>query len=322
MKALYLIPILIVLAGCVSDAPHDNPLDAQNGSADLSLNGQVLTYYPPYRPLPGAEVILLPENRLALCDDQGSFAFKNVAPGSFQIIARAQGFAPDTVSLELTASQTQNIHLDALPRFQSVTIRSHHLAQWFPVEDAYYLEIQVRATDPDGLGDVQNVYYSIPDLNFVDTLLAQAQPGQFGKMMAQKELPVTNLSQIIGKTFDFTVTDQPGHQMTSPGHFLPRIVEQTPQLVSPVGLETVSGDTIRFEWQKVYLNYDITFKIELFQINLGVFTLITTIEHIPSTENSYVYTAGLPAGQYFWRVYIVDEFGDTSGSKEAAFQVP
>ncbi len=322
MKVMYLIPILIVLAGCVSDAPHDNPLDARNGSADLSLNGQVLTYYPPYRPVAEAEVILLPENRLAFCDEQGNFAFKNLSPGSLQLVARAQGFAPDTLSLQLTDSQTKNIHLDGLPELRSVSIRSHHLARWFPVEDAYYLEIQVKATDPDGIGDVQTVYYSIADLNFADTLIARAQPGWFEKMIAQKDLPVTNLSQIIGKTFDFTVTDQPGHHINSGGYFLPRIIEQTPQLTSPVGLENVSSDTIRFEWQKVYLNYDFSFKIELFQINLGVFTLITTIEDIPSTESSYTFTAGLPAGQYFWRVYIVDEFGDTSGSKEAAFQVP
>ncbi len=312
----------MVLSACVSDAPHDNPLEAANGNARLRLSGQVLTYYPPYRPIGEAQVVLMPQKRFTVCDAQGNFRFENISAGPVQLIARAQGYAPDTVSLQLKNSQTQNMHLDGLPALQSVSIRSHHLAQWFPVEDTYYLEIGVHAADPDGIGDVQTVFYSIPALNFTDTLIAQAQPGLYEKVIAAKNLPVSTLSQIIGKTFDFTVIDQAACQTRSQGYFLPRIVEQTPQLVAPVGLENVNGDTVRFQWQKVYLNYDFSFKIELFQINLGVFTLITTIDRIPSTENAYTFTGGLPAGQYFWRVYIVDEFGDTSGSKEAAFQVP
>ncbi len=312
----------MVLSACVSDAPHDNPLDAQNGNASLSLSGKVLTYYPPFHPVEGTEVILWPENRFAVCDDQGNFTFKHVTAGHIQIMARAEGFAPDTIALELTTSQTVIMHLDGLPDLQSVAIRSHHVSQWFPVEDTYYLEIRVRATDPDGNGDVQAIYYSIPALDFVDTLEAQAQAGEYAKVIPENKLPLNSLSQLIGKTFDFTVIDQPGLRTRSGGYFLPRIVQQTPQLIAPVGLEKVSGDTVRFEWQNVYLNYDFSFKIELFQINLGVFTLITAIEDIPSTESSYVFTGGLPSGQYFWRVYIVDEFGDTSGSKEAAFQVP
>ncbi|HFC36157.1 MAG TPA: hypothetical protein ENJ49_00600 [Candidatus Moranbacteria bacterium] len=316
--------LLFLILSCVSDAPHDNPLDAAHGNKGVRVSGKVLTFYPPFHPVSGAQILLFPDNRIEFSDLQGNFSFGNVQPGVVEIITSAPTYASDTLFVNLkTTDKDLLIHLDALPIFEQVKIRSHHLKQWFPVEDTYYLELRVQVGDPDGKGDVSRVFFSVPDLAYKDTLNATAQPGHFEKYLSQEQLPIPNLAQIIGKKFDFQAVDQPGNSAYSHDHFLPRIIEATPQLISPVGLQTVNGDSVVFTWQKIHLNYFFTFKIELFQINLGVFTRVATIDGIPDTEDRFAYSTGnLLSGQYFWRVYIVDEFGDTSGSKEAAFQIP
>ncbi|NOX90195.1 MAG: carboxypeptidase-like regulatory domain-containing protein [Calditrichaeota bacterium] len=308
--------------GCVSDAPHDNPLDIQNGKATFKIQGKVFTYYPPYKPVAGVFIFLKPTDQITVSGQNGEYAFSGLEAGAYTLICQAEGYAADSVRLNLSEKTTHDFFLDRLPYFKEIILRTHHLARWFPVEDIYYLELGVKAADPDGIGDLNAVYFQIPELNFTDTLQAGTDAGAFGKYLSENDLPVQKLAQLIGKQFTFIVKDDPGFSAVSDPEFLTRIIEQTPVLVSPVGLESVTSDTVTFRWQKVNLNYDFTYKIKLFQINLGVFTQIDEITGIPPSSASFSYETGLQAGEYFWRIYIVDEFGNTSGSKEGAFKIP
>ncbi len=322
MKQWLLILGLIALTACVSDAPHDNPLDNPSGDGQFSLNGTVFSYYPPYKPLSNAFVFLLPARQAVFSDANGKFSFKGVTGGSYTLICSAAGYATDTVQVDVNQSVQHDFYLDALPYFETIYLRTHHVSRWFPVEDTYYLEVQATVNDPDGIGDLRKVWFTIPEFAFSDTLQAGIVAGQFEKSVPENQLPVGKIARLIGKEIILFVQDDPGSTTQSIPHFLTRIVQPTPVLIAPIGLSTVNPDSLVFQWQPVVLDYPFTFKVQLFQINLGVLTTVDEIGNIPGDQTSYWYRNVLPSGEYFWRVFVVDEYGNTSSSKEGAFRVP
>ncbi|MHB2149291.1 peptidase associated/transthyretin-like domain-containing protein [Calditrichota bacterium LG25] len=318
MKRFFLIAILF-LFGCLGDAPRDNPLENQNG---LTLEGSVHTFYAPHLPLEMVPVQLKKLNLLTYSDAQGRFEFTHLKPDSYTVIVGGQNFSKDSVRIFLKRNTSLTFKIDRLPQFLEIKITTHHQARWFPVEDAYFVQVYLRATDPDGIGDLSLAYYDVPGLGVRDTLLPGADAGEFYAWQTPGEFNVQHVNQLIGKAFEMVVEDDAGFGKRSEPVFLTRIIEQTVQLISPVGLQTIFGDTIRFQWQSVYLTFPFHYKLEIFQINNGVISIVKTMDGLPSDQTELELINSLPAGDYLWRIYLVDEFGNTSSSKEGAFQIP
>jgi len=323
IRSFWFISVFLLLSSCLNDAPHDNPLDPRGSSgASLQLSGEVFTFYQPHAKVPGAMLTLQPGNHVTLSDTDGYYGFSGLVAGTYRLTCSAQGYAFDSLEITLTENTKKDFYLDRLPYFNTITLSTHHVSRWFPVEDIYYLQIQSTVDDPDGIGDVKTVYYEIPEWGFSDTLQATINAGVFGRRVGVENLPVQNMQQLVGRAFDFYVEDDPGFKGTSPGHYVSRIIEETPVLLYPTGLETVADSTINFQWQKMIVPYGFTFTLELQQNNLGVFSIIEEINGISGEATSYLYQTPLAAGDYLWVIYMVDDFGNTSSSKEGAFRIP
>ncbi|MFZ0389169.1 MAG: hypothetical protein WAN36_01835, partial [Calditrichia bacterium] len=151
LRGVFLLALLF-LSGCWSDAPRDNPLQS-NSAETYSFQGTVHTYYPhqPRSLLSGASVLLKPENRISVTGPEGTFGFKQLPAGSYTAIAAAAGFAADTLKFDLPGTSTHSFFLDGLPYFKDLSIESRHVSRLFPVEDLYYLELHLTASDTDGV---------------------------------------------------------------------------------------------------------------------------------------------------------------------------
>lgn len=318
MKYLLLLAILFLM-GCIDDAPRDNPLEGKNG---LSIKGNVKTFYAPHQPLELVPVRLEPVKVITFTDNQGKFEFTALQPDSYKVLVGGENFGLDSLSLFLKNEKNLNFFVDRLPVVEEIRIESHHQARWFPVEDAYSLHLSIRLTDADGVGDLHSAVFQIPAINLTDTLAPGAEPGEFYAIRDVNNLPVNHLEELIGKEIVFKADDDAGYWVTARHNYLTRVIQQTSQPISPVGLETISLDTIHFQWQPVYLNFPFTYELEIFQINNGVISMVKIVSQIGSEVTNYSFIHQLPAGEYLWRIYIVDEFGNTSGSKEGAFQIP
>ncbi|MFQ5584899.1 MAG: carboxypeptidase-like regulatory domain-containing protein, partial [Calditrichia bacterium] len=200
--------ITIVLSGCFSDAPRDNPFDPQNSNGGLELSGTVFTFYAPHQSIGNAMVSLLPGNIVTLTNSNGRFRFNDLKSGSYTLISTADGFTTDSLTMYLTVSTSQDIFLNALPYFKQIQLTTHHIARWFPPQDNYSLQIQVTADDNDGTGDIESLWYSIESISYSDTL-QQISPGSdtFRGTVSEFDLPVPTLHTIIGKPFLFSVKD-------------------------------------------------------------------------------------------------------------------
>jgi Carboxypeptidase regulatory-like domain len=303
--------------GCFSDASRDNPLDPANG---IYVSGIVKRLYS-NDGLSNAQIRLNPGNKITISDKNGNYRFSGVSPGLYEVMVSAEGFSKDTTEINLTNNTQVNFALDSLPYLKKINVTTSHITHWFPPDDIYSMLLETTGYDGDGSGDIKNVWYQIEEINFSDTLQRTAPGGNiFRGQAVVLDLPVFNLQELIGKPFKFFIADLPGNTTESPPHFISRIIEETPQLSSPVGLTIISSSQIIFKWQAITnIHFPYTQKIEIYSIGLGL--KVDEINNINSDLSDFTYNSSLSNGDYYWVLYIVDEFGNNSGSKEGSFRV-
>lgn len=307
--------LALLISGCFSDAPRDNPVESANG---VTISGKVEKFYETTG-LAGAMIRLKPGNLLTLSDGAGNFRLQNVPPGSYTVVCSLEGFRSDSLVTNLQSDGVVNFKLDGLPFFTNISLTTHHISRFFPPDDDFFVRLEVTADDRDNSGDVQLVRYQIPALGFSDTLLQiSPQTQTYAGQANLRDLGITALEQLTGKAFIVYVEDVPGASSASAPQFITRIISTTPQTQSPGGTVTPPFD---FRWMTVQEPYPFTFTIEIFLINFAGVP-VDRIEGIPGNSSLYSYTRSLDPDDYFWVIYIVDEFGNRSRSRQRSFTIP
>lgn len=324
MKKVLYLPILILLIGCVSDAPRDNILDPQSKDYKTTANitGFVTTYYQPYLALPHALLTIDSLNYFSMANDNGRYEFFDVPFGEYSLKCSYDNYRSDSITINVDSDNHEiYFRLNALPVIESATISSHHVSRWYPVDDYYYLNVSANANDLDGINEIDSVKIEIPSIGFIDTLNTSGFNGTYQHTFFENQLPVQTIRSLEGVPIYFICWDRVGNSGKSAEHYIPRIVQDVPVLIAPTGLQIINTFPTEFSWEQVYLEYDFELKIEIYQINFGIFSKIREYKNILPNQTTFVVNQALPAGDYFWIIYIVDEFGDTSSSKEGAFRV-
>jgi len=306
---------------CFEDVSRDNPFDPVNGSRNFNLSGHVLTFYQPQQAIPQASILVQPGNLVTLSDQNGFYTFNNLIPGDYTLVCQKEGYHTDSATINIQQSADYIFLLDGLPQFEQISIKTHHRSRWFPLEEIYYIEFEIFVNDPDGLGDIHSVNFEIPSISFSDTLEEEIDAGKFSVTLFDFQLPVTSIHQLIGRQIYFSAQDDFGSKTSSDAIFLTRIIEMTPHLLNPTELELIEAYPIMLEWERVSVPYPATLKIEIFQINFGIAFKVDEIVNIQISEKNYMYAQILNSGDYFWTINIVDEFGNSSSSREGTFHI-
>lgn len=324
MKIITLLLTLTLIIGCISDAPRDNILDPKSGNFKISgnLNGIVTTYYQPFLPLANVFLRIDSLNISTQTDENGMYEISNIPAGEYILECFFYDYRADTAIIFINNdTYEQNFNLNALPTFESIIVNSHHVSRWFPAEDFYYLNVEVNINDLDGLNEIDSVKIDIPSIGFSDTLFSSGANGTYQQILHENQIPVQTIRSLEGIPMHFVCWDRVGNKTVSIDKFIPRIVQDVPVIVAPTGLQIVNTFPFEFSWQQVFLEYEFHFKIEIYQINIGIFSKIREYDNIMSNETMFMVNQALPAGDYFWTINIVDEFGDTSSGKEGTFIV-
>jgi len=119
------------------------------------------------------------------------------------------------------------------------------------------------------------------------------------------------------------VRDRAGAIQTSGPRHLLRVIETIPVLTSPGGLVSIpiSQGNITFRWQPMRLPFLFTYTVEIYRLDFGLQTLVARVPQIPSTADSVRLVNNFLPGDHFWVLYIVDEYGNSSRSRESAFLI-
>ncbi len=322
LNYILLLPgLLFFLTACFKDVPHDNPIDPLNKERGYTISGQVNTLYAPNLPINNAVLSIIETGDKVFSDNNGRYSMSELEPGNYKITCTADGYATDSIQVELNGDIVVDFFLDGLPYFERISLATRHISRFFPIDEIFLLELETEVDDPDGISDINRVYVEIKEFAILDTLDATADADRYTLTLSIDDLPVNSIHNLIGKAFYFYIEDDAGIVVKSEARFLTRIIDPTPVLINPVNLQSVSSDTIDFKWEKVRLPYNFNHKIEIFQINFGLLTKVTDIENIPSSENSLKYLHSFPRADYIWILTVMDDFGNSSSSREGSFRI-
>lgn len=328
MASIYTYIVILVWAvlfcGCLGEVEHTNPLDPNAPGFDSvgTLGGVTTRYYPPFLPLENATVMLEPGMYSVTSNQDGRFVFRDVPAGEYVLSASKDGFESqdEIVEVELGASvDSVQVRLDGLPIFRSISIYSTHISRWFPTEDLYRLDAVVSVEDPDGLGDVDSVWFAIPSRDFEYGLRATNISGQYEEFILSESLPGNSLYALQGDQIVVEAMDAAGLISTSDPRHILRVIDYTPVAIDPQGQEVLDTSTPTLSWEDAALPYEFTYRVEVTRVQANVETTFYSKPDIPSDNLSHQVDMDLSPGTYYWTVFVVDQYGNRSRSKEAGF---
>ena len=318
--------------GCLGDAPHDNPLDPN--SDRFATEGEVVGRVTDRAEAPLSEVevrlilgtSVLQTELVTQTDAGGRFAMTAVPEGAgYRLLASKDGYDVGLLEgIDIRAGVVEELgalRLNALPAFTEATVRTVHISRWGPRNDLFFLEINAQVNDADGLFDIDAVVFEIPDFNFTIPLDPQTA-GRFEKSIRADSLPTASLQSLLGRTLRLTVRDMEGVVVRSAPRQLVRVVEDTPITTAPRESMLLETGLPLFRWDPFPPRFPFTYRIDIFRDEANRAVLVRQISTIAMEETSLQSRTPLPAGPYFWTVTVVDEFGNQSRSKEAAFRIP
>ncbi len=316
------------IAGC--DAPRDNPLDPGAGNFINpnyqvgSIEGRVTDLA--FTPIPGALVLTIPYYRGAVTDENGEYRIDEIPIGTCQVFTQPEGYVGDTLSVTVNFQQTtsKDFFLDALPQIYEFKVTSH-----FRYEDASppeYYEVRTTAIlrDPDGFNDIDSVLLVTtegdlrmemeynPDSTRNDSFF-------YNLVIPETSLPGGNIDSVKWDHFQCKVVDATGHFTLSDEVTIMRVFDSYVEPMDPVNGITVPPDDIVLIWNPYNEQFYYTHSLFIYQEYTNIAVWDST--GIPSTVTSVQVDTVLSAGAYYWRIAVIDEWGNSALSDKAGFNV-
>jgi hypothetical protein len=319
--------LVIWFFSCTAPAEHSNPLDPKSPAFTEAgaIAGTVTTYYAPSRPLAEVEVRLSPGPALTFTNNRGEFSWHNLPAGEYELQAALAGYAPKKIAVQLEKRQNLSltIPLNGLPKVDSASITTERRTLP-PNTTRFFLQIEdVAASDPDGFNDIKRLTIVARDFSFADTLtLVDRVNGRWRRQFRPEELPAEpSLPAWPGHPLFIQIEDWPGEKTQAGPFYISRVLQETPEAVAPANNGIITAGPLYFQWRVNPIPYPYTQEVEIQDVldpdSKTVFPGIAA----GITIKSYSGGGLPPAGNYIWTVKIVDEFGNSSRSKPAAFQV-
>lgn len=323
---LNILAVIIVLAGCVDDAPHDNPLDPLSPKYvnEGSLTGRIMIAHQP-KGIAGAIVKPLDEEVFVTTDSSGYFSFNGLPEGEHRFVCSKENFTNDTFSVAIVSRSAANIvrEMNGAPIVVSKNILSRKIDH-VSYNPEYFIEVSADVMDPNGGNELDSVWFEVSteSKSYMFPMEYSVSAKKFLATLYQSSFPTNTTQWLVGKTLHIISRDTLGAVNTSAPFSLSRVIENAATPFYPSGSITVKKDSVYFRWTPpdVAFNYSVTltiYRTQTEQIVTIISNIISFFEKYP-TDGSMM---TLEPGSYFWTVTIVDDFGNYSRSKESYFVV-
>lgn len=322
--ALGLVACAFMLA-CTTPAEHSNPLDPESPLhvKTGALRVQVTTFYPPYQPLAQAHIRLLPANIEVQSNAAGEYIFGELESGEYALSATKDGYDDVQVTAQVTTREmsTAALRLDALPRITSARLSCARIATREATLPRLFLKIEIEAVDADGENDVMHMHAQFPSRAQTDTLARGLGLARWERTFSEAELAPLTMQNLVGQAVQILAEDRAAKKSAPAVLQLARVIEEEPAPFSPSNGEIINPNNVTLRWQTPAINFDHTLSVEMTRFDAGFAVTFATFNNIPAGEVSLPYPGRLATGSYHWTLKVLDRFGNSSRSKEAAFQV-
>ncbi len=314
-----------IQTGCAPDAPHDNPLDPHSPNYRNAgrLVGKILTLSLPYVGISNALVTIEESGSAQLTASDGSFAFQDAPSGNITLVVSKPNYLADTLHLNLPVGGSIDTatHLDAIPQIMGAEVVTTKVDHWWP-GPIYSATVTAGVTDPDGQLDIidSTVQVTVDSLSFP---MDHATGSNYKVIIDASQFPNHDLQWLVGKQFTISAVDHENGKGESTPFYVSRIIEQEAVPTSPTNLQSSSASPV-LEWNPPTVSYNYTYQLQIVHIDTstGIQAVAWSLPGINSSYVSFNYPGSLGSGTYYWTVTIVDDYGNSSTSREASFIVP
>jgi len=315
--AFIIVSGVIFLNSC--DAPRENPLDP-NSSDNLlgTIEGTVQTFSLPYTPIKNVEVYWQAGNKLVYSDTVGNFTIPDVKMENGPLIFRKAGYHIDTVQIDWAGSRkvTEQINLNKIPMLDSLSIYSVITNTSGSPSVISELIIQTKVIDVDN--DIDTVYVVNYQLGLDKAMDFNVGTKTFQSVLTPEELNITDLEQVIGFEFDFSVRDVLGEIYLLNGGTVKRIIKDQVTGLQPSNNQIITALPLILKWKRFTPGYSFNYMIEIYT-NDGS-QLVLRQDNIASQDTTYSVDS-LSTGNYWWAIWVIDNYNDMGRSLPAAFSL-
>jgi CarboxypepD_reg-like domain len=310
-----------------SDAPRDNPLDPLSpryqGNAALSGKVYVLNQN---TPVAQARVSCLENGLSVLTDSAGAYQFLKLDAGSLTFVCSSVGFVSDTQKIALQAGTPQQIQfgLNGYPFVVSQNILTRKIDQYYP-SPQYFVDISASVSDPNGIEDVDSVWFVVDSMKFAMGYSLSAKMWQ--TTIYKYALPTNTIQWLVGKPLTIVSTDQSNARGTGTPFYVTRIIEDEATPIYPSSLNNdTTGSTPLLKWSPPNVTFFYTYTLSISLVSSGTESVVWMETGIDFSKEEEQFPGDIPtqplqAGNYVWTISVVDQFGNYSRSKESSFVV-
>jgi len=328
--AITLICALALITGC-KDAPRDNPLDPNSPqyANTASVKGYVFLLNQSSA-INSATISSLEDGVSVLSDTGGYFHFSNLTMGNQTLICAKDNYVPDTLQIFLQSNTTEEVifELNGAPYVLTQNIFTRKIDQYYP-STQYFVDVTASVNDPNGMVDVDSVWFAVDTLLFLMDYSVTAK--QFQAAIYKYDLPTNTIQWLVNRPLSIRSKDCSNAVNLSDPFYISRIIENTAAPAYPTINTTTlqmdtTGPTPLFQWSPPDVTFNYTYTLILSRVVSDIRTVVWIY-----TNLNYSYTQlqfpsdnsglALSAGEYVWTISVVDDFGNYSRSKEAPFMV-
>ncbi len=313
-----IISVTSALLNLSCDAPHLNPLDPQNpAKKSYSIEGYVYSFSLPRISISNALVIWQNENKAVITNSNGYFKIdiQNLSEGWLKVIQ--DGYKHDSVFVRWNSNNFyKEFFLNQIPRLDSIEFYSVLLNQ-YPNLQSTTLNLRVKIIDRDN--DVDSVFIENSSNKSRYQLSYNPQTKFYERTFDELDFSVGDFSEIIGIKFNVLVKDFSGDLFKIGEEKLNRIIKNEITLEAPLNNDTVSSKPY-LRWRRFIPGFKFSYSVEVFNDEFPPNT-IWKKENISMEETGVQIETDLPAGNYYWVVWCVDQFLNRARSKPGSFVV-
>jgi phosphatidate phosphatase APP1 len=284
------------------------------------ISGRVLTEKLPRQPIYKAKVYWKNQNILKETDGNGSYSIDNVKNEDGYLYIEKSGYSPDSIFIhwgDQKEIKDKDVYLNAIPTLEDVQIFSVRINK-FPAEfKTTRLTVQAKISDAEN--DVDSVFVQCRQLNVFAPLEYNISTKSFEKEFNSVDFKVAYVDDIIGKNLEIVAKDKLGQKFTVGSSTLKRILTQEIETHSPKEAITVSSRPT-FSWARFLGDYNFKYYIEVLRDEIPA-TSVWKSSYFSKSAIEYTLTTDLSTGDYFWRLWVVDDFQNSACSKPSTFKV-
>ncbi len=201
-----------------------------------------------------------------------------------------------------------------VPTFQT-RVRSVHTARLFPTTDSYSVLTELW---PDSVIEIDSV--KVRYKTRAPVRMSLTNDARWAASFSSSYFSDNRLESVVGQPFTFVVYTPEDSHAVGPT-FLFRVLQETPVVESPDSNQ-VAGPFPELVWQPFSAFYPFRYQAAVDRIlEFSIVVRVWVSDTLPSSNTSVQVPDSLEDDDYYWTLFVYDDFNNSTRSREGYFLV-